>query len=96
MSRMAMPSGCPTPTITDHRGSNQAAISYYWDDLNATYGEKHSARSPIADILQFCLLIALVGWVIWRGIDQMDYRWQWYRVPAFFFVKLTARSFGDR
>ena len=52
--------------------------------------KKHGARSPLADILQFCLLIALVGWVVWRGIDQMDYRWQWYRVPAFFFREIDG------
>lgn len=31
------------------------------------------------------LVFALLGWLVWRGIDAMDYRWQWYRVQPFFY-----------
>ena len=31
------------------------------------------------------LVFAILGWLVWRGIDAMDYRWQWYRVQPFFF-----------
>ncbi len=31
------------------------------------------------------LVFAVLGWLVWRGIDAMDYRWQWYRVQPFFY-----------
>ena len=31
------------------------------------------------------LVFAILGWLVWRGIDAMDYRWQWYRVQPFFY-----------
>lgn len=31
------------------------------------------------------LIFALLGWLVWRGIDAMDYRWQWFRVQPFFY-----------
>ena len=31
------------------------------------------------------LVLAFLGWLIWRGIDAMDYRWQWFRVQPFFY-----------
>ena len=27
-------------------------------------------------------------WVGWRGVDAMEYRWQWYRVPNFFYKQI--------
>lgn len=30
-------------------------------------------------------VFAILGWLVWRGIDAMDYRWQWYRVQPFFY-----------
>jgi polar amino acid transport system permease protein len=32
-------------------------------------------------ILTFCI----VGWLIWRGAQAMEYNWQWYRVSPFFY-----------
>ena len=29
-------------------------------------------------------------WLIWRGVEQMDYRWQWYRVPRFFYKEIDG------
>ena len=52
--------------------------------------KKLGARSPVADVAQFFLLITVLGWVIWRGVDKMEYRWQWYRVPAFFFREIDG------
>ena len=31
------------------------------------------------------LVLTFLGWLIWRGIDAMDYRWQWFRVQPFFY-----------
>ncbi len=36
-------------------------------------------------IAQAGLVFALIGWLIWAGIEAMDYSWQWYRVPPFFY-----------
>lgn len=42
-------------------------------------------RSRWFDVFQFLILVALVIGVIWRGAAAMEYRWQWYRVPSFFY-----------
>ena len=44
-----------------------------------------SNRSIFVDLLQFFLLMTFLFWVGWRGVDAMEYRWQWYRVPNFFY-----------
>ena len=47
-----------------------------------------SNRSIFVDLLQFFLLMTFLFWVGWRGVDAMEYRWQWYRVPNFFFKQI--------
>lgn len=42
-------------------------------------------RAVWFDLLQFGALLALVGWLIGRGADALGYRWQWYRIPRFFY-----------
>ena len=39
---------------------------------------------------QFLVLVAGVVWLVHRGITQMDYRWQWYRVPRFFYKEIDG------
>lgn len=34
---------------------------------------------------QALAVLGLIGWLVWAGIDQLDYRWQWYRVEPFFY-----------
>jgi polar amino acid transport system permease protein len=31
------------------------------------------------------LTFVLIGWLIWRGAQAMEYNWQWYRVQPFFY-----------
>ena len=31
------------------------------------------------------LLFFILGWLVWRGALAMEYNWQWYRVPQFFY-----------
>ena len=31
------------------------------------------------------LTFAVIGWLIWRGAQSMEYNWQWYRVEPFFY-----------
>ena len=42
-------------------------------------------KSPWFDVVQFVVLIALLIWITWRGAASMDYRWQWYRLPRYFY-----------
>ncbi len=42
-------------------------------------------KSPWFDVVQFVLLIGLLVWITWRGAASMDYRWQWYRLPRYFY-----------
>ncbi len=37
------------------------------------------------NIAQVALVFFILGWLIWRGALAMDYNWQWYRVPQFFY-----------
>ena len=37
------------------------------------------------DIVQFVLLSGLLAWLVWRGAETMDYRWQWHRLPQYFY-----------
>ena len=31
------------------------------------------------------LTFAIIAWLIWRGAEAMEYRWQWYRITPFFY-----------
>jgi polar amino acid transport system permease protein len=47
-------------------------------------------RSTWFEIAQFLLLAAGVVWLVRRGVTQMDYRWQWYRIPRFFYKEIDG------
>lgn len=34
---------------------------------------------------QALAVLGAIGWLIWAGIAQLEYRWQWYRVEPFFY-----------
>ncbi|MDE0308797.1 MAG: amino acid ABC transporter permease [Acidiferrobacterales bacterium] len=42
-------------------------------------------KSPLIDIAQLTVVIALVSWVIFKGAQAMQYNWQWYRVDQFIY-----------
>lgn len=50
-------------------------------------------RAPWFDVVQFIALLGLLGWLTWRGAAAMEYRWQWYRVPAFFFREIDGELY---
>ena len=50
-------------------------------------------RAPWFDVVQFVALLGLLGWLTWRGAVAMEYRWQWYRVPAFFFREIDGELY---
>lgn len=42
-------------------------------------------KSPLIDIAQFIVFVALFGWLIFEGAQAMNYNWQWYRVPRYLY-----------
>ena len=48
-------------------------------------------RAAWFDVVQFALLSGFVAWFAWRGATSMGYRWQWYRVPQFFYRKVDGQ-----
>lgn len=47
-------------------------------------------RSTWFDLAQFAALLAVLAWVVYRGVTEMEYRWQWYRVPRFFYKEIDG------
>ena len=45
----------------------------------------HAALHIWWQLIQTVLVFGIIAWLIWRGIEAMDYNWQWYRVPPFFY-----------
>ncbi len=41
--------------------------------------------SPLFDICQFSLLIAILAWLAVHSADNIGYNWQWYRIPRYLF-----------
>lgn len=44
-----------------------------------------SALRAVWQIAQAVLVFAALGYLVWRGALAMEYKWQWYRVPPFFY-----------
>ena len=43
-------------------------------------------RSPLFDIAQFLLLLALIFWFFNHSVTEMGYNWQWYQIPRYLYV----------
>jgi polar amino acid transport system permease protein len=39
--------------------------------------------SPWVDIIKFLLVMAALGWLLYRGTERLGYNWQWHRVPQY-------------
>lgn len=39
---------------------------------------------------QAVLVFAILGWLIWRGAEAMNYNWQWYRIRPFFYREIDG------
>ena len=48
-------------------------------------------RSPYTDILQFLVLLLILGYLFSRGLENLGYNWQWYQVPQFI-IETTAEG----
>ena len=42
-------------------------------------------RSPLFDVCQFLLLVALLCWLAIHSAENIGYNWQWYRIPRYLF-----------
>lgn len=47
-------------------------------------------RSTWFDVVQFFILTGFIVGFVWRGAAAMEYRWQWYRIPRFFYRKIDG------
>ena len=50
-----------------------------------TSGLRTFFRSPLFDICQFSLLIAVLGWLAVQSAENIGYNWQWYQIPRYLF-----------
>ena len=41
--------------------------------------------SPLFDICQFSLLVAILAWLAVHSAQNIGYNWQWYRIPRYLF-----------
>jgi polar amino acid transport system permease protein len=46
---------------------------------------RSSGRSRLVDAGRAVVLLLLLGFLFYRGTEQLEYPWQWYRVPPFLF-----------
>ena len=51
-------------------------------------------RSPFTDILQFVVLLLVLGYLFSRGLENLGYNWQWYQVPPFILEATAALEYG--
>lgn len=42
-------------------------------------------RSPFFDIIQFTLLLTILGWLAVSSAENIGYNWQWYQIPKYLF-----------
>ena len=42
-------------------------------------------RSPIIDVVQFAMLVAVGIWLMGLSTERLGYNWQWYRIPRYLF-----------
>ncbi len=44
-------------------------------------------RSPAFDLLQFFLLLALMGWLLLQSANRLEYEWDWAAIPDYILSK---------
>lgn len=43
-------------------------------------------QTPLADVLQYLLLMGILFWLAGRGAESIGYNWQWYQIPRYLYV----------
>jgi polar amino acid transport system permease protein len=67
---------------------NSASIEARIDDRRKRPPEEFDKAAALRTMWQIgsaILTFVFLGWLIWRGALSMEYRWQWYRMPPFFY-----------
>lgn len=44
----------------------------------------------MCDVVQYCIVVGLLGWFTFRGAQQLGYDWQWYRVSQYFITSVDG------
>lgn len=55
----------------------------------ATISFGKTARTSL-QVFQAIIVFSILAWVSYRGAQAMDYNWQWYRVPRFFYREIDG------
>lgn len=56
-------------------------------DINMTKRKKkHVAVIFLRDVLCYAFVLGAIAFLVFRGIEQSSYNWQWYRVSQFFYT----------
>ena len=55
----------------------------------ATISFSKTARTSL-QVFQALIVFSILAWVSYRGAQAMDYNWQWYRVPRFFYREIDG------
>ena len=55
---------------------------------------KSQTWSPLIDVTIFILLVAVFSWLMVISTHQLEYNWQWYRVPRYLFVAENGHFIG--
>jgi polar amino acid transport system permease protein len=50
-------------------------------------------RRHVPDVLILLLVVGGLGWLTVNGAQAMNYQWQWYRIPAFFWRVVDGDGF---
>ncbi|MFC1823629.1 amino acid ABC transporter permease [Thermodesulfobacteriota bacterium] len=45
----------------------------------------------LIDILKFIMLIGVITWLMIQGTERLNYNWQWYRIPQYFYTFESSR-----
>ncbi len=41
-------------------------------------------RGALGDIVPSAVVLFIVGFLVWRGVDNLEYKWRWRRIPGYF------------
>lgn len=57
-------------------------------DTTPSLSTKSKYKSIFFELLQLALILLILAVILSRGFGAMDYRWQWYRTPEFFYKQI--------
>lgn len=60
------------------------ALNRHYNMHPAARRKAKGARALLGDAAPSALVLFVVGWLVWRGVDGLDYKWRWRRIPGYF------------